>query len=131
MLGWNSSKISVIVVTEHKSYTFEFRVIHKPLSVLVAVEVWLNLFVKGKHTRNLVQILVYIFADKAVLGFKYVAQEVDIICKRCILHDGGVCFAAHSHGDYIFKLAVAFKSVFPELSNSVAVFPEVPGVSIN
>ena len=121
----------MVIIAEHKSYAFKFRVSHQAFSMLVAVEVWFNFFIESQHTRNLIQILIYIFANKAVLSFKNITQEIDVVGQSCVLHDGCISLATHTDSNYIFKLTVTLESVFPELCNSLTVFPEVPGITVN
>jgi hypothetical protein len=56
----------VVIIAEHQSYALKLWVAHKTLSVLVAIKIRFNFLVEGKHTRNLFQVRIYIFTDKAV-----------------------------------------------------------------
>ena len=107
MLSWNRTQVSVIIITKHKGYTIQLRIIHQTFCVLITIKIWFNFLVEGKHTRYLIQVSINIFADKTVLSFNYISKKINIVGKGGILHNCSVGFTAHSYGNHIFKLTVA------------------------
>ena len=72
--SWNSTKISMIIITKHESHTFKFWAIHKTWSRVITIEIRLNFFVQSKHSWHIIKIFINIFFDKPILSFQNITK---------------------------------------------------------
>ena len=126
------AEVSVVVVAEHQRNALKLGIPHQAGRRLVAVEIRLHLFIKGKHSRNLIEILVHMLFDQSVLRFKNAPQQVYVVGKRRLpAENSRIRFAAHADRDDIFKLSASLKAVLPEAGDAFFVRVEVPGVAVH
>ena len=130
--GRHSTEISVVIVAEHERHAFKFRIALKSRRLLVTIEIRLDFLIEREHSRHLVEVLVDVLFDQAVLRFQDFSQKIDVVLKRRFLaHDGRVRLAAHADGDDVFKLAASDQAVFPELRDALLIRKKIPGVAVD
>ena len=129
--SWNSTKISMIIITKHESHTFKFWAIHKTGSCVITIKIRFHFLVQSKHSWHIIKIFINIFFDKPILSFQNITKQINIIFQSSILHDCSISFATHSHSNDIFKFSVTFQTVFPEFCNAFFIRTEIPSITIN
>ena len=117
-----SSGVAEIVLAEQQDHVIKLLPAPQPLAGLVAIVIVLHLFIDGKHSRNILQVLVHILTQQRVLCLDRVLDYLHIVRKPCVLwQQHRIALSTHSNRNHIFIRLVSQNAVLPKFCDGLLV----------